>query len=746
MRLPSPSSPSARKASLPRRAHAGLDDSVVMNGSHADVSVRRRFMEHAFLTPTFRAAGIAVAALCIGGTAAAQDAPASTTDVKLAAAPAQLLPQVVIAGNYVNAIGTSDAASQGSVTAKLLESRPTLRPAEVLEFVPGVIVTQHSGDGKANQYFLRGFNLDHGTDFATWVDGMPVNMPTHAHGHGYSDLNWLIPELVNRISYKKGPYFADEGDFSSAGAAHIDLVDTLPRGIASLTLGGNGYGRSLLSNSSAVGAGQLLYALEAAHNDGPWDSPEKFHRINGVLRYSVASDSSQTSLTATAYDAGWNATDQVPQRAVDSGLIGRFGTLDASDGGNTSRFSLSASHRQSLADGEWRANAYAIRSRLQLFSDFSFFAQDPVNGDQFEQAENRDVFGLGASRTWNHTLHGHDSTTTIGTQLRHDRLDPVGLSATARREHLSTTQESRVRQTSLGLYAENSTQWTPWLRSVAGLRADRFDFKVASSIAENSGHTSAGIASPKLSLIFGPWNKTEFFANLGQGFHSNDARGTTAAVTAKAPRDPVERVDALVRSRGGELGVRTEAIPGLQSSLALWRLSLGSELVFVGDAGETEPNRASRRQGIEWNNHYVARPWLLFDADLSVSSARFTDADPIGNHVPGAIRTVASFGATVTEFGPWFGQFQLRYFGPRPLVEDDSQRSKATALAYLRAGYRINRDVKIALDVFNLFNRRGSDIDYFYASQLKGEASPVDDIHFHPVEPRSVRLTLTANF
>jgi outer membrane receptor protein involved in Fe transport len=693
---------------------------------------------------SFRRLPLALALASAFGNAGAQTTPA-----------AQLAP-VTVLGNYDNAVGTSNAASQGSVTATLIASRPTLRPAEVLEFVPGVIVTQHSGDGKANQYFLRGFNLDHGTDFATSVAGMPVNMPTHAHGQGYSDLNWLIPELVNRISYKKGPYFADEGDFSSAGAAHIGLFDTLPRGLASLTLGEHGYGRALVANSSRVGsgadAGDLLYAIETAHNDGPWDNPEKFHRINGVLRYSFGEAGNRSAITAMGYSAGWNATDQIPQRAVDQGLVDRFGAIDPTDGGSTSRTSLSFETERQLSDGSFRFNAYAIQSRLNLFSNFTFFLDDPVNGDQFEQAEQRRVFGLATSRSWNLPLAGRESTTTVGLQLRHDRLDPVGLYATVARRRISTTQESTVRETSVGLYAENATQWTPWLRSIVGARVDRFDFDVNSSIAANSGSKNASIASPKLSLIFGPWRQTEFFANVGTGFHSNDARGTTATVAAKDPTGgTIAPVDPLVRSKGAELGLRTEIIPGLQSSLSLWALKLGSELVFVGDAGETEPSRASKRVGIEWNNHYIATPWLLLDGDVAVSRARFTEPDPsdptLGDHIPGAIQTVVSLGATVTDLGPWFGQFQLRYFGPRALVEDNSVRSKATTLAYLRAGYKINANVKLALDVFNLFDRQGSDIDYYYTSRLPGEpAAGVGDIHFHPVEPRSLRLSLIANF
>jgi len=698
--------------------------------------------------------------LCIAAAGALAGSPShAQTEMVVAAAPVTQLAPVTVLGNCNNSIGTSDAASEGAVTSKLIGARPTLRPAEVLEFVPGVIVTQHSGDGKANQYFLRGFNLDHGTDFATFVDGMPVNMPTHAHGHGYSDLNWLIPELVDRIRYRKGPYFAEEGDFASAGAARIGLVDTLPRGIASVTLGEHAYARTLLTKSLSIGEGQLLYALEAAHNDGPWQNPEKFHRLNGVLRYSFGDASQRSAITAMAYSAGWNSTDQIPQRAVEQGLVGRFGAIDPSDGGRTARYSLSYATERRAANGTFKLNAYAIQSRLALFSDFTYNLDNPsppnpLNADQFEQAEQRRVFGLATSRSFNTSLGGRDSgittTSTIGLQLRHDRLDPVGLYTSVGRERIATTQAAQVRETSVGLYADNSTQWTPWLRSALGLRHDRFAFDVQSSIAENSGKKSAGITSPKLGLIFGPWSKTELFVNAGYGFHSNDARGVNARL---APKEltPVDPSQPLVRTKGFEVGLRSEIVPGLQTSLALWQLKLGSELVFSGDAGDTEVSGTSRRYGFELNNHYVASPWLLLDADIAISRARFDqpqgEAPNTGRHVPGSVDTVVSLGATVTGRGPWFGQFQLRYFGPRALIEDNTQRSKATTLAYLRVGHKLSEDVRLALDVFNLFDRKASDIDYYYASRLPGEGvAGVNDIHFHPVEPRSVRLTLTASF
>ncbi|MGK5065906.1 TonB-dependent receptor [Janthinobacterium sp. RT4P48] len=685
-----------------------------------------------------RVAACAFALLSVGRQALAQGADA--------AAPADDESRTVrVAGHYDNAVGTSDAASQGVITTELIVNRPALRTGELLEFVPGLIVTQHSGDGKANQYFLRGFNLDHGTDFATYVDGMPVNMRTHAHGQGYSDLNFLIPELVQRIDYKKGPYFAGEGDFASAGSARIRLADKLPQGQASLSIGQHGYLRGVVADSLDAGSGTLLFGLEMNRNNGPWDVPESVRKYSGVLRYSQGTQDDGFSVTGMAYKNSWNATDQVPLRAVESGLIGRFGSLAPSDGGDTSRYSLSYALRKRTQNRLFEFDAYVIRSQLELNSDFTYFLADAQQGDQFQQSERRTVAGVNASESWTTELAGLAMRNKLGVQARFDRLSPVGLYNTVERIRHSTVREDRVRESSVGVYGENTLQWLPWLRSVAGLRYDAYRFNVASSIEGNSGTANDHVVSPKLSLIFGPWSKTEFFVNYGKGFHSNDARGTTQ--TRLPDGEASTPVTPLVPTKGMELGARTEWLPGLQSSLALWRLDIASELLFVGDAGETEASRASRRHGIEWNNHYIAAPWLLFDLDLAASRSRYTENDPAGNYIPGSIDKVASFGVTVTDQGPWSGAFQLRYFGPRPLIEDNSVRSASTTLAYARVAYQLNRKTRVSLDVFNLFDKRASDIDYYYASRLPGEAAEgVNDRHFHPVEPRSVRLTLAYAF
>jgi outer membrane receptor protein involved in Fe transport len=648
-----------------------------------------------------------------------------------------------VIGTYQNAVGTSDAASQGVVTQTLIENRPVLRPAEVMEFVPGLIITQHSGEGKANQYYLRGYNLDHGTDLATWVAGMPINMPTHGHGQGYTDLNFLIPELISRIDYKKGPYYAEEGDFASAGAVRVGLADRLPHTIASGTLGSFDYQRALLAGSPAVAGGNLLYAFEFLRNDGPWKHPDDLQRLNGVLRYSRGGESNRFGVTLMAYDADWDSTDQIAKRAVDSGLIGRFGSLDETDGGKSSRYSLSADWKLTGAKGITDLSAYWIK--LNLFSNFTYFAAYPVNGDQFEQQDRRDVLGLNASHTWINEWRKHEMSNRVGLNLRHDDIEGVGLFATRAQQRLSTVREDDVKETAAGIFFENNTRWHDKFRSIAGLRYDRFRFKVDSNIAANSGSKTDAQVSPKLSLIFGPWKKTEYFLNAGYGFHSNDARGTTISVDP-VTGDPAGKVDPLVRTKGYELGLRTEALPGLQSSLALWQLKQDSELLFVGDAGSTEASRPSKRTGIEWSNHYIAKPWLFFDVDFNFTRAHFTDNDAAGNRIPGAPNRVITAGITVDNLGAWFGSINVRHFGPRPLIEDNSVQSDSTTLVNLRAGYKINKKFQVSLDLFNLFDKEASNVDYFYESQLAGESAPVEDIHFHPVERRGARLTLTGLF
>nr|WP_328804716.1 TonB-dependent receptor [Noviherbaspirillum galbum] len=654
------------------------------------------------------------------------------------------LPSITIETSRTSQIGIADSANSGIVTQKQLEARTVYRAGELLEATPGMIVSQHSGEGKANQFYLRGFNLDHGTDFRTTVDGMLVNQRSHGHGQGWTDVNFLIPELTTRLEYKKGPYYASEGDFASAGASSVVYADKLAAGIASIGIGQNGYRRTLLADSPAVGNGHLLYALELFHNDGPFVMPDNYRRTNGVLRYSEGTEANGFNVSAMAYRARWQATDQIPQRAVDSGALSRFGFIDPTDGGESHRYSLSTAWRKTGDSSATRANAYVLHNQLDLYSNFTYFNDDPVNGDQFNQPDRRTTFGANLSHTWETKLLGRQSENTVGLQLQNDNIFN-GLHNTVSRQRLSTTRTDHIVEGSAGIYVENNTRWSEKFRTVAGIRSDFYRFDVRSDNPVNSGKSNDSIVSPKLSLIFGPWAKTEYYVNLGNGFHSNDARGTTITIDPKSG-DPVDRVSPLVRAKGMELGVRSEFVPGLQTSLAVYRLDFDSELLFVGDAGTTEASRPSRRYGFEFNNYYKPTKWLTVDADIAFARARFRDADPVGNRIPGAVEGVGSVAVAVDNIGPYFGALQLRYFGPRPLIEDNSVRSHSTTTLNGRIGYKINPKMRIELEGYNLLNRKASAIDYYYESRLPGESAAVNDVHFHPIESRSFRATLVMNY
>ncbi len=692
------------------------------------------------------AVAAACALACAVTGASAQSSSRPSTNVNNANANTAAADTVTVRGHYDNAVGSSDAASQGVINAELLKSRPALRPGEVLEFVPGLIVTQHSGDGKANQYFLRGFNLDHGTDFATRVDGMPVNMPSHGHGQGYTDLNFLIPELVQRIDYRKGPYFASHGDFASAGAADIHYQKKLDAPFGQFTLGEGRFRRGVAGSSFELGGGLVLTGVaELQRNDGPWTVPERFAKDNAVVSLSGGTAARGWSASLMGYRARWTATDQVPQRLIDAGEykgapFGRFDSLDDSAGGNTSRSSLSVAGHAEDAGGRTRWSAYLMRYRLDLNSNFTYALERPDVGDQFKQQDTRTVFGLDASRAFSHGLGGLDARSGFGVSLRRDRAR-VGLFDSVRRTVTATVREDRIGQTMAGAWAQTAVQLSPLLRVVGGLRADHVDSRVdALTLAANGGRSSATQVSPKLSLVAGPFSKTEFFVNAGRGLHSNDARGTTARTDPKTG-DAVDAVPPLVSSRGFEIGARTEAIRGLQSSLAIWKLDFDSELVYVGDAGATEASGASTRRGVEFNNRWMPAPWLLFDADLAWTHARFRS----GERIPNAIDRVASLAGTVREIGPWSASLQWRYLGPGALIEDNSVRSRPSLTTNLRVGWRVSPKAELSLDIFNLLDRRVDDIQYFYASRLPGEAAAVADRHVHAAEPRTARLTLRLN-
>ena len=717
-----------------------------------------------------RSALLPAVTLLVASTAWAQTTTSITTTSTVPSKPAhsratgatsvKTLQTIKVVGHYENGLGTSDAASQGIVLGQLLRDIPLLRPGEVLETIPGMVVTQHSGDGKANQYFLRGYNLDHGTDFATSIDGVPVNMPTNAHGQGYTDLNFLIPELVERIDYEKGTYYAQNGDFSSAGSADIHYRNNLDQGFANLTLGSFDYRRLLLADSFPVsrsgtspstGAGTssptLLTALEIQQDNGPWRTPEGFHKFNGLARLTGGDSSRGWSLDGSGYQAHWTSTDQVPLALIQSGQLCRFCALDPTDGGRTSRYILSGEWHQNDDAGYTKVSAYTEHYHLQLFSNFTYFELRPDTGDQFDQEGSRNILGDQFVKGWAHTLFGHASVTEAGLQVRHDHIH-VGLFNSEARIPFETVNDNLVSETEAGVYLQNATIWADWFRSVVGVRSDRVYMNLTSLMPNENGGTAAqGRVSPKLSLVFGPWHKTEFFLDAGNGFHSNDARGVIYRTdpTTGLPASPVP---ALVGSFGKEVGVRTTAIPRLQSSLSLWSLNSESELIYNADSaiGSTSPNGASKRYGVEWSNHYALNDWLLLDADFAYTHARYANSNDngqLGNFIPNSVPKVATVGFTLRNVGLWTFDAKLRYIGKYPLSQDGTLAGPSSFVTNLRVERKLGRSASLSVDVLNLFDRKYYDIAYEQDYRVS-PTSPIvpDGMTMHPGEPREVRLTL----
>lgn len=661
----------------------------------------------------------------------------------------QTLKPVDVTDSADDLVGTADSSTEGTITAKQLEDRPLLRTGELLEGVPGLIISQHSGEGKANQYYLRGINLDHGTDFATTVDDMPVNMPTHAHGQGYSDLNFVIPELLSGIQYRKGPYYADEGDFSAVGAAHLDYVHELRRPLAVMTVGNDGYERAFAGTSFDLLGGKALVGAEGMHDDGPWVNPDGFYKANGMVRYTNTFGKNTVTVDAMGYSGKWNATNQEADRAVSEGLISRFGTLDPSDRGSSYRYSLSGQWKHTEGTSVTTVSAYGIGYGMDLYNDFTYGVESPTYGDQFHQKDRRVIAGLKASQTWLSKVFGRDMDNTVGVQVRNDFISPVALYSTDQTAYRQTAVEDDVTQINVAPYVQNRMQWTDKLRTVAGLRWDAFYWVVKANVPQNSANLGADMLSPKLSIIVGPWAKTELFVNGGLGFHSNDVRAATEKVDPQynLPQTPVS---ALERAIGAEVGTRTAVLPHLQSELTLWYLHLASEQIFDGDHGVTSPSFPSDRYGVESASYYTPFPWLTIDADIAYSVPHFV-GDPAGSSIPGSPTWVVAAGAAVDDVGGFFASARMHYFGARPEVDSDALQSTPSTIVNARVGYRSRfkhlEDWRLWVDVFNVLNAKTSDIDYYYVSRLPGEPpAGVNDIHTHPADSIQVRATLKAVF
>ncbi|WP_262694138.1 TonB-dependent receptor [Kordiimonas aquimaris] len=648
---------------------------------------------------------------------------------------------IVVYGRELNLLGIAKAASEGTVGYDDFKDRPISRVGELVEVIPGAIATQHSGEGKANQYFLRGFNLDHGTDFSAHVDGVPVNLRTHGHGQGYLDLNFVIPEVVERVDYTKGPYSVNNGDFSSAGAARYKFYETLENPFVQFTAGEFDYYRSVMAGSFELGPDtNILLAVEGALQDGPWILEQDLEKINSLAKITHRSTEWETSLNLGAYSSSYIATDQIPQRVVDSGLIDRFGFIDDDLGGSTNRFSASITSQHEAADfTTTNLSAYIVNYDFSLFSNFTYFLDDPVNGDEFEQLDERTYFGGAITQE---RFLSERATLAYGIEGRYDNISDLGLFRTQGRQRLATLRRDQVKQSSVGLWASGEYSITPDIRLSLGLRGDYYHGSVdAISLPANSGKADDTLISPTLGLAWRATDELELYANYGHGFHSNDVRGATISIDP-ASNEQATQIPILVQSKGAEVGARYSD-DNFVATVSLFSLSLDSELVFVGDAGTTEANDGSDRYGVEASVFWRPVDWLALDMSGALTDVRF-DINGVDDEIPGAVSRVFG-GGVVVRFDTLTVSARIRHFGGAPLTEDGTIKAPSTTLLNGSVNHKWH-GLTLGFELLNLLDTKDNDISYFFASQLQGESSPVEDIHFHPVEPRQIRFSVRYDF
>lgn len=649
----------------------------------------------------------------------------------------ETIEEIIVWGRAQSQQGSALSASSGLVGYADFSTRPMQRVGEMVEVVPGMVATQHSGGGKANQYYLRGMNLDHGTDFSAYFEGMPLNLRAHAHGQGYLDLNFLIPEIVRSVRYAKGPYSADRGDFSTAGTTAFEIYDHLDAPFVEVAVGSDNYRRTVGAASWALGDGHVLAAAELMRNDGPWDLASDVEKTNLLVKLTQPIGEAEGRLLLSFYDNEWRSTDQVPQRLVSSGAIDRFGFVDPTIGGESSRLNIVAG----IEADKFSVGAYVSQYKLNLFGNFTYFLEFPLMGDQHEQVDRRDIYGGHGEYRW---VLGDDLTLRIGGDLRYDDIKDANLHLTTARVRRQVVRADEVEWLSVGGFAELEWRITDRLRTTLGLRGDVSDYEVNSRLAANSGSDTETHVTPKFSLAFELNDHVELYANWGEGFHTNDVRGRTISV------DPLSGgaltpIELFVEQAGAEAGIRVEGWHGVASSLTYFWLESDSELLFVGDSGATEPSDGSRRTGLELNFFWNINANWTVDLIGTWVDSKFVDVPSGQDHIPNAHGQVFGAGITYVEPEGLTASLRLRHFGKAPLVEDDSVSHDDTNVLNAGVSYDFGR-VTVGLDLINVLDSDDDDIAYFFESQLANEAAPVEDVHFHPVGPFSVRASIRVEF
>jgi outer membrane receptor protein involved in Fe transport len=647
------------------------------------------------------------------------------------------VPEIAVQGDRPVA-----ASSQQFIPDKEYLLQPQGRPAQVLRLIPGFIAVEHSGGaGKADQYFLRGFDADHGTDVAFFADGMPINLRTHAHGQGYTDLNFMIPETIEGLDVNKGAYLPEYGDFATAGAVNFRTRDVVKEGVAQSAGDQFDTQRYMLMFSPTKDRVRTLFAAEGYYTHGPFQNDNRYFRSNVLGKMTTnLTGRDELSLTATFHKAQWNASGEIPLRAVHEGSLDRFGAIDPSEGGKTLRTTVRLNyHYDTTSNGQFFANAYGQYYRMDLFTNFTFFKDDiekngvPTTGDGIRQSDRRVMYGGEVGYKQTGKFLDMDGAATVGAQTRVDNIH-ARLGTQVKRMPTGTTTDSDVLEASYAPFIKAEVQPAAWMRLAGGLRAEAFTFDVlnrcTTCMEQPAGRTHSSIVLPKMNLILGPWAATELFANYGEGYHSNDAR--SAVTSGSAP---------LARAKSYEVGVRAKpwGPDGIELIATLWQLDLKSELVFAGDDGTTRIRGASRRHGVEVAARGQIWGPLYVNGSFTWTKAEFRNGDAVP-----LVPEVTAYGAVLLRWPEGLtSQLQATYLGVRPLNEDRSVKAPSWIDIDLSERYQLplklsHGRMEAFLFIQNLFNTKWEQAIFAFASQLRNEPAAVNDIHFVPGIPRMV--------
>ncbi|MCX7880737.1 MAG: TonB-dependent receptor [Ignavibacteria bacterium] len=633
------------------------------------------------------------------------------------------------------------AASSKLIQALDFELRPRLSSQDLLRLVPGLFLAQHAGGGKAEQIFLRGFDADHGTDINITIDGIPVNMVSHGHGQGYADLHFVMPEVLKELEVHKGPYFVEHGNFGTAGTVKFNTLDDIEHNSFNLEAGKFGMFRavSLVRLPFQTQRFSSYVAGEFLRNDSYFENKEKFKRFNLFAKAKNYFDNNQSlSLWASTFTSDWNASGQIPQRAVESGIISRYGAIDPTEGGSTERHNINLQYTNFSSNSYLFAQTYISHYHFRLFSNFTFFKVDSINGDCIEQFDNRIILGGRLEYSLNHSIANLNSSTLFGASVRFDDIENELWRVKARQRLLAITQAS-IKETNLSFYIKQDFRFLPNLNLQLGLRSDYFIFDLVDRLNRGKPEDITGVVkqhilSPKANITYSPFEHFDLFFNFGTGFHSNDARGVLSRRTERT----------LPKAYGIELGTRFSTTR-FTLTFALWGLDLENELVFVGDEGTTEENGPTRRLGIETGARLQILDWLWFDTDISLSQARFKNLPEGENYVPLAPLFVTTAGLTARHPLGFDGSLRLRHISERPANEDNTVRALGSTICDFTVAYTFGQ-YKFGIIMENIFNVEWNEAQFDTESRLKNEPQPVSELHFTPGTPFTVRAKFEIRF